>query len=414
MRKVLVQVSSSLNCGAPGRIVEQIGLLAQSKGWDCYVAHGLKYFNPSRLKPISVETDLGEKWHTVKSLLLDNHGLNSTFATENLVEKLRTIEPNVVHLHNLHGYFLNYKVLFDYLKEINVPIVWTLHDCWAFTGHCAHFDFIGCEKWKYGCENCPAKKSYPRSFLLSQSSRNYQIKKESFTGVEQNITLVPVSNWIESFLNDSFLKNCNIHTIYNGVDINLFTPSSVAVKQKLVEKLQLQGKFVVMGCAAPWHDKKGYTDFYMLRSSLPNNIAVVMIGLSPKQKVQAEKAGIIGVMRTESQSELASFYSMADVFINPTYEDNFPTTNLEALACGTPVITYQTGGSPEAIDDNTGLVVPRGNVSALKEAINTIHLRGKFNYTMACRERAVRMYNKQERFEEYIRIYEQLFNTKSF
>lgn len=414
MRKVLVQVSSSLNCGAPGRIVEQIGLLAQSRGWDCYVAHGLKYSNPSRLKTIPVETSFGEKLHTVKSLLLDNHGLNSISATKKLIDDLRKIKPAIVHLHNLHGYFLNYKVLFDYLKEINIPIVWTLHDCWAFTGHCAHFDFIGCDKWKYGCENCPAKKSYPRSFLLSQSSRNYQIKKESFTGVEQNITLVPVSNWIESFLNNSFLKNCNIHTIYNGVDINLFTPSSVAVKRKLVENLQLQGKFVVMGCAAPWHDKKGYTDFYKLRSSLPKNIAVVMVGLSPKQKVQADKAGIIGVMRTESQSELASYYSMADVFINPTYEDNFPTTNLEALACGTPVITYQTGGSPEAIDDNTGLVVPRGNLSVLKEAINTIHLRGKLNYTMACRERAVRMYNKQERFEEYIRIYEQLFNTKSF
>lgn len=414
MKKVLVQVSSSLNCGAPGRIVEQIGLLAQKSGWNCYVVHGLKYSNPSKLKTIPVETSFGEKLHTVKSLLLDNHGLNSISATKKLIDDLRKIKPAIVHLHNLHGYFLNYKVLFDYLKEINIPIVWTLHDCWAFTGHCAHFDFIGCDKWKYGCENCPAKKSYPRSFLLSQSSRNYQIKKESFTGVEQNITLVPVSNWIESFLNNSFLKNCNIHTIYNGVDINLFTPSSVAVKRKLVENLQLQGKFVVMGCAAPWHDKKGYTDFYKLRSSLPKNIAVVMVGLSPKQKVQTDKAGIIGVMRTESQSELASYYSMADVFINPTYEDNFPTTNLEALACGTPVITYQTGGSPEAIDDNTGLVVPRGNLSALEEAINTIHLRGKLNYTKACRERAVRMYNKQERFEEYIRIYEQLFNTKSF
>lgn len=412
MKKVLVQVSSSLNCGAPGRIVEQIGLLAQKRGWDCYVVHGLKYSNPSKLKTIPVESSWGEKVHTVRSLLLDNHGLNSISATKKLIEKLRLIKPNIVHIHNLHGYFLNYMVLFDYLKEINVPIVWTLHDCWAFTGHCAYFDFIGCDKWKYGCENCTAKKTYPRSFFLSQSSRNYQVKKECFTGIEHHITLVPVSNWIESFLQDSFLKNCKVHTIHNGVDITLFRPCSEEEKKRLLEKHQLEGKFVVLGCAAPWHERKGYSDFYKLRESLPMNVALIMVGLNPKQKVQAEKAGIIGIMRTESQTELAGYYSIADVFINPTYEDNFPTTNLEALACGTPVITYQTGGSPEAIDEHTGLVIPRGDVLALKEAILTIHSVGKLHFITACRERAVRLYNKQERFEEYIRLYEHLLNGK--
>ena len=256
------------------------------------------------------------------------------------------------------------------------------------------------------------KKTYPRSFFLSQSSRNYQVKKECFTGIEHHITLVPVSNWIESFLQDSFLKNCKVHTIHNGVDITLFRPCSEEEKTRLLEKHQLDGKFVVLGCAAPWHERKGYSDFYKLRESLPMNVALIMVGLNPKQKVQAEKAGIIGIMRTESQTELAGYYSIADVFINPTYEDNFPTTNLEALACGTPVITYQTGGSPEAIDEHTGLVIPRGDVLALKEAILTIHSVGKLHFITACRERAVRLYNKQERFEEYIRLYEHLLNGK--
>lgn len=410
MNKVLVQISSSLNCGAPGRIVEQIGLLAESRGWVCYVVHGRKYSNPSKLYSIPVETVLGEKIHTIKSLLLDNHGLNSTTATKRLVDRLKEINPDIIHLHNLHGYFLNYKILFDYLKESNKQIVWTLHDCWSFTGHCAHFDFIGCDKWKTGCKSCPAKTSYPRSFFLSLSARNYQIKKDSFTSVEKNITLVPVSKWLENFIKNSFLKNCKVHTIYNGIDTSLFIPKSDDIKQKLIEKYHLKGKFIVMGCAAPWHERKGYNDFYKLRMMLPDDIAVVMVGLNSRQKAKAEKNGIIGVRRTESQAELADYYSMADVFVNPTYEDNFPTTNLEALACGTPVITYQTGGSPESIDEFTGMVVPRGNALRLVEAIKTIHVLGKSKYTKACRERAERLYNKYERFEEYVTLYEQILN----
>ena len=399
--KKLLQIGSSLNCGAPGKIAEQIGLLAMSRGWDVYMAHGVRHSNPSQLKHYAMTTRWEEVVHALGAKFLDLHGLLSTKQTRELVERIKEYQPDIIHLHNLHGYFCNFKVLFEYLDSVDIPVVWTLHDCWPFTGRCFHFVGVDCYKWKTGCYDCKAEPSYTVSKYYDRSKELYALKKRLFSSVK-NLTLVPVSDWQAAFLKDSFLKDCNVHTIHNGVDIEKFIPMN---GNRLRDKHKLDGKFVILGVASPWNTRKGLDDFCRMRTMLSDEFTIVMVGLTTKQ-IEKLPNGIIGISRTESQQELAEYYSMADVFVNLTYLDTFPTVNLEALACGTPVITYRTGGSPEAIDESTGIVVDQGN---LEESVKSIkYLREHPFSSSACRERAVRLFDKDNCFEEYIRLYESL------
>lgn len=396
----LLQINAALNRGSTGRIAEQIGLLAIEQGWNVYIAHGARYTNRSSLNTIQVVTKTEEKLHAIKSLLFDSHGLGSKDATTKLVEKIKDIKPDIIHLHNIHGYYLNYKVLFEYLNTIDTPIVWTLHDCWTMTGHCAYFDAARCDKWKTGCHECPLKGEYPKSIFLDRSSRNYNLKKELFSSLK-NATIVPVSQWLGEITKESHLSKHNIQVINNGVEINTFKPTENTTN---VEENKL-----ILGVASIWEERKGLKDFIKLRNILPEKYKITLIGLSKKQ-IDCLPEGITGILRTNSIKELATHYSSANVYVNPTYEDNFPTTNLEALACGTPVITYRTGGSPESVTPETGIVVDKGNFNELAKAIETICDKGKEYYSTACRERAVSLYNKDDRFNEYIELYNTLIH----
>ena len=340
--KKLLQIGGSINYGAPGKITEQIGLLAMSKGWEVLVAHSSRNQNTSQLSHFAITTQCQEIVHALGAKFLDLHGLMSTKQTRELVERITDYQPDIIHLHNIHGYFCNFKVLFEYLDSVDTPVVWTLHDCWPFTGRCFHFVGVDCYKWKTECHDCHAEPGYTVSKYYDRSEELYFLKKRLFSSVK-NLTLVPVSDWQASFLKDSFLKDCNVHTIHNGVDIDKFRPMD---GNRIRDKHKLDGKFVILGVASPWNTRKGLDDFYRLRTMLSDEFAIVMVGLKPKQ-IEKLPEGIIGIARTESQQELAEYYSMADVFVNLTYLDTFPTVNLEALACGTPVITYRTGGSPE-------------------------------------------------------------------
>lgn len=414
MRKLL-QIGSSLNCGAPGKIAEQIGLLAMAKGWDVYMAHGVRHSNPSQLKTIPMVTPLEERVHALYSLLFDRHGLGPDGKTKKLVEWIKEYKPEIIHLHNIHGYFCNFKVLFEYLDSVDTPVVWTMHDCWPFTGRCFHFAGVDCYKWKTGCYDCKAEPGYTVSKYYDRSKELYALKKRLFSSVK-NLTLVPVSDWQAAFLKDSFLKDCNVHTIHNGVDIEKFRPMD---GNRLRDKHKLHGKLVILGVASPWNTRKGLDDFLRLRTMLSDEFAIVMVGLTTKQ-IEKLPNGIIGIARTESQQELAEYYSMADVFVNLTYLDTFPTVNLEALACGTPVITYRTGGSPEAICDTacekvekagaeyypTGMVVEQGDVEGVIRCVR--ELRQRPISATICRQRAVEHFDKDKCFEEYIRLYESL------
>lgn len=399
----LFQINATLNWGSTGRIAEEIGQAAISKGWESHIAYG-RYSNGSASHAVQI----GNRWdvysHALQTRLFDNHGLASGKVTENLIEKIRDIDSDIIHLHNIHGYDLNYKLLFDFLSHANKPVVWTLHDCWPFTGHCAYYSYAGCYRWKTLCHDCPQKKSYPTSWLIDRSKQNYSDKKQAFMSVK-NLTLVPVSNWLAGEVRQSFLKNCPIRVIHNGIDTSMFFP-----KQLAKNELGLENKFLVLGVASVWSPRKGLADFIELRKLLPDDYGMVLIGLDDRQIKNLPK-GIIGVKRTNSVKELASYYSAADIF-NPTWEDNFPTTNLEALACGTPVITYRTGGSVEAVDEYTGFVVEQGDLNASIDKMRYIKNIGKRKYEDACRKRAVSCFDKKDRYTEYLELYNELLNHK--
>lgn len=415
--KKLLQIGSSLNCGAPGKIAEQIGLLAMSRGWDVYMAHGVRHSNPSQLKTIPMVTPKEERIHALYSLLLDRHGLGPDAKTKGLVEWIKMNKPDVIHLHNIHGYFLNYKTLFEYLVTTNIPVVWTLHDCWPFTGHCAYFDAVDCMRWKSGCYDCPLRTDYPKSLFFDRSKKNYELKKMLFTGLKKCV-MVPVSNWLGSITRESFMGEYPVHVIHNGIDLNTFKPIRTDLRKRLgIERK----KTVVLGLAAPWIPRKGYND--MIRLSEEPDFQVVMVGVSTEQQSELPQ-NIISVTRTSNQQELVEYYNMADVFVNPTYSDNFPTTNLEALACGTSVITYRTGGSPEAISDvenvrkvkdgiecyPTGMVVEQGDIAGIIDAIRELQVHPIS--AEDCRKRAETYFDKDKCFEEYIRLYERLIQQK--
>lgn len=399
--KTLVQINTTANYTSTGRIAENIGLLARQNGWRSILVHGPRYVNPSQLSTFCTETSLGEKIHAVKSFLMDEHGLGSSVATRQLVKKLKELRPDIIHLHNIHGYYINYPILFNYLSEANTPVVWTLHDCWSMTGHCAYFDFVNCDKWKTHCKDCPQLGAYPKSLFKDNSYNNFELKRKYFLKAQQCLHIVTVSDWLRDIVKESFFRDCDIQRVYNGVDLSKFYNHDNAYKNN--------GVFKIIGVANIWEKRKGLYDFVKLRQCLPvDKYEIVLVGISPQISKRLPE-GIKVIRRTNSIDELSELYSSADVFFNPTWEDNFPTTNIEALACGTPVITYRTGGSPEAVSKETGFIVNKGDLQAVVEALNVVRERGRLYFRDNCRERAVTNFDMNFAYGQYMKIYEELY-----
>ena len=402
-QKKILQINITANWGSHGKIAESIGKIVLNHGWESYIAYG-RWMNPSQ----STLYHIGSKWdearHGVISRFFDNHGQNSKNATRKLIQYIQSIQPDIIHLHNIHGYYLNYQLLFEFLKQYNAPVVWTLHDCWAFTGHCAHYMFINCEKWKLHCERCPNLRTYPKSWFCDRSYQNFEDKRKAFTSLD-NITIIPVSTWLQDQLKQSFLKEQNIITIHNGIDTQLFKPTEdflpVLRKYKINET-----KPIILGIASNWYHK-GLNDFIQLRRLLDDHFQIVLVGLNSQEQKKIPQ-GVIGIPRTQNIKELITLYSAANILLNPTWEDNFPTTNLEAMACGTPVITYKTGGSPEAIDEHTGFVVQQGDIQEAAKIIKRVSMEGKDKYTKECRKRVKTYFNMDTQYMEYFKLYNQL------
>ncbi len=398
----VLQINTSVNSGSTGKITEDIGNLLLQLGHESFIAYG-RGNRPSSSKLIKFGGKFGTYFHWLLTAIFDKHGFGSKRATLALINEIEVIKPDIIGLHNLHGYYLNIELLFEYLQKSEIPIVWTLHDCWAFTGHCTYFDSVNCEKWKTQCSLCPKTKFYPTSYLIDNSKNNYSIKKTLFN-LPKRIQLITPSNWLNTLVKQSFLSH-PVHTIYNGIDLNIFKPSYSA--HLLREKHKLNNKSVVLGVASIWDKRKGLEDFIELSKLINIEIQIILIGLS-KNQIKNLPTNIIGVERTENVQQLAEYYSLANVFVNPTWQDNFPTTNIESLACGTPVITYNTGGSPEAIDENTGIVLSKGDVNGLNRAIIQIVKNGKDFYQTNCRKRAELLFDKNDRYMDYFKKYKQL------
>ena len=407
--KKLLQINVSVNTGSTGRIAEEIGQRAIATGYDSYIAYG-RDARDSQSKIIHIGSKWNNRWHGMATLFLDAHGFASNCATRRFIKQIEVIKPDVILFHNLHGYYLNIDILLTYLKDKNIPIFWTLHDCWPFTGHCSYFDAVECNKWQTHCEHCPNTKGYPKSLFLDRSQSNFDKKRALLTALP-NVTFVPVCRWMGSVVEKSYMKGRPLRVIYNGTNVDVFKPQKEDVIDDMRKKYGVSGEKVILGVASTWDRRKGLLDFEWLSGQLPDDCQIVLVGLSEEQ-IKGLPKGIVGIRRTESVQELATLYSLADLFVNPTYVDNFPTTNIEALACGTPVITYNTGGSPEAIDRNTGIVVPKGDKEALKESIvEVVSSTDKYG-SEACRKRAVENFNKDDRFGDYIELFNQALKAE--
>lgn len=393
----LLQINVTANWGSTGKIAEQIGLCAIAHGWESYIAYG-RMMNPSKNKLIKVGTMADVYEHFVESVFLDNEGLASRCATRKFLQQVDEIKPDIVHLHNIHDHWLNYRLLFKYLAEKNIPTVWTQHDQWAMTGHCMYAP-IRCERWKTECYKCPLSKW----FSLDQSNRNYQLKKALIAEIP-SLTIVPVSEWLGGCIRQSHLANHPLQVIHNGIDIHGFSPQKTDVCQKYGIENNIK---IVLGVAAVWDSRKGLDDFYELAHRLPKDeYVIVIVGRLTKEPESKNKGcQMVFIDRTQNMLELAQLYSSAAVFVNPTYQDNYPTTNLEAMACGTPVITYRTGGSSESVDEKTGAVVSQGDIDALLTNVKRI---ANVDCSHSCREKALVEFDREKCFASYISLYDNL------
>lgn len=360
----ILMINSCCGVKSTGRICTDLADALTELGHEVKIAYGRENV-PDKYKKYGVRigSDFDVKLHALQARLFDNDGFGSKDVTKRFIEWVKIYDPDVIHLHNLHGYYINVEVLFDYLAKSNKKIIWTLHDCWAFTGHCTYFSYVKCSKWKHGCKNCPQKNEYPSSILIDRSHSNWEKKKKLFSSVK-NLTIVTPSKWLANLVRKSFLSNSRIVVINNGIDTEIFKPVDFS---RIKKRLKLSNKKILLGVAAVWNKRKGLEDFVKLNQVIDREkYQIILVGLSKKQ-IESLPSEIIGITRTDSTEELAELYSMAYIFINPTYEDNFPTTNLEAQACGTPVITYKTGGSIESVPlDN---YVEPGNIRAVLEKL---------------------------------------------
>lgn len=397
----LLQINVTANWGSTGKIAEQIGVMAQMHGWESYIAYG-RNMNPSKNKLIRIGTILDVYEHYIENRFLDNEGRASRRATKKFLEEVDKIKPDLVHLHNIHDHYLNYELLFKYLAEKKIPVVWTQHDQWAITGHCC-YNLVGCGRWKDECYDCPLSKWY----CIDRSRRNHQLKKILMSALP-SLTIIPVSEWLAGYILQSHLKNCPMVIIHNGIDLDVFRPREIDIHRRYGIAAE---KRIILGVAAIWDERKGLDDFYKIAEILPiDEYSIVIVGKVNDEfhRVNNDICQMVFVDRTQDAVELAQLYSAASVFVNPTYQDNFPTTNLEAIACGTPVITYRTGGSPEAVDINTGTIVEQGDIMGVVNAITIHAAKDKNQILLECRNRAKEKFDKDKCFNSYIDLYNNL------
>ena len=355
-------INSVYGVRSTGKLIAEQCHRLQKDGHQCLVAYGRECVNDGDVDCIQIGSTLDYRVHALASRFFDFTGFCSTNATKKFIKRVDQYSPDVIWLHNLHGYYINIELLFHWIKENeNVQVYWTLHDCWAFTGHCAYFTMAKCRKWEKGCFDCPQLKEYPVTYGLDHTRRNYKRKRAAFTGVS-NLKLITPSQWLADLTRQSFLSEYPVTVIHNTVNKSIFKPTHSEFKKEY----NLNDNFMVLGIAVGWEKTKGLPDMLMLRKVLPENYTIVLVGVTNAQAKQLPP-GVIGILRTENQKELAGLYTAADVFVNPTHQDNYPTVNLEAEACGTPVVTYNVGGSPESAAPAN--VIAENDIDALAKRI---------------------------------------------
>lgn len=392
-------------CGvkSTGRIACEIAKLVQADGGECRIGYGVPGISADA-EPFAYQIGnrMERKVHGAMRKLLDGEGYGSFWATRKLVREIQAFRPDIVHLHNLHGCYLHLATLFDFLHLSGVPVVWTLHDCWPFTGHCAYFDYCGCTRWQNGCHHCPQQQNYPTCLGIDGSARNYRLKKKWFANLL--VTFVAPCEWMKGPLSASFLSQAPVRVIPNGVNLHVFQPTQSHLRERY--RLPKDQK-ICLSVASEWDARKGLPYLCDAARRLGNGYRFVVIGLDKEQAARLPE-GMLGLTHTADTRELAAWYTLADCFVNPTLEDNMPMVNLEALACGTPVATFATGGCAEAVDPSCGLAVPVKNVEALCTAICQLASE-KHERIRSCLERA-QIFDASRTFRSYLALYKELMN----
>lgn len=400
-RKMKILAINSVNFGSTGNIMLGIADLAKSKGINTYICVPKSRDNSKKqvAQQIFIGNRILRNVHNMLGQFTGYQGCFSLISTWDFLHKISKIKPDIIHLHNLHGNYINLPMLFRYIKKHNISVIWTLHDCWAFTGQCPHFTMVKCDRWKDGCFSCSQYMKYPKA-RVDRTKIMWRLKKRWFTGVE-NMTIVTPSQWLANLVKESYLKEYPVMVIHNGIILNIFKPT----ESNFREKYDLENKFVVLGVAFNWGKRKGLDVFIELEKRLDEKYQIVLLGTNNEIDKKLPN-NIISIHRTENQKELAEIYTAADVFVNPTREENYPTVNMEAIACGTPVITFNTGGSPEILDQNTGYVVVVDDIDGMEKQIVRVCTANPF-----CRERCLNKaqeFDQRKKYEEYLALYKSI------
>lgn len=401
----IIQINLTYGIGSTGKIMKDLNDIIEKTGNCGFMVAGYSIENKSDSNLFCLNR--GDYLNKMRKDILISRitgemGYRYIEKTKEAIKWIDSKNPDIIHLHNIHGDWINIKILFEYLKEKDVPVVWTMHDCWPFTGRCSHFENFGCYEWKRGCKVKCKNKVYPLTYFFDKSEKIWNDKYNWFRGIHK-MQLVTPSNWLGKFIQDSFLKDYPVMTIHNGIDTSTFRP---LIKNSKYLK-DVKNKKIILGVANSWSEKKGLLDFFELSNLLDQKIyQIVIVGLNKRQMKMIPKS-IIGIERTNNQEELVVLYSRAHVFVNPTYQDNFPTTNLEALACGTPIVTYNTGGSPEClIDNNVGYMINKGEINKLALKIKEICSISKDDIMIS--NIGKKYFDKNVCFNLYMQLYKKL------
>lgn len=391
----ILQINSVANTGSTGKIAEHIGRMAMDMGWASYIAYG-RAARPSQSQLIKIGNIYSIVVHFLISKLFDKHGWGSKHVTQRFIKKLERINPDIVHIHNLHGYYINFPILLRYLSERNIPTLVTLHDFWLLTGHCAYIE-SGCNKWKAGCYNCPRTKQYPAA-VMDGSPENWKNKKEILNNFPK-LVLVPVSRWLATYVKKSFLQNHPMCVIHNGIDTNVFQPH-LSHNQAL---LHIDwSKFTILCIATRWTETNGLEDIIALSRILPSHAQIIMIGVSDKQKTLLPSS-IIGINKTEDIHMLTELYTRSDVLFNISKEVTFGLVTAESLACGTPVIVWRNTAGEEIIDDKTGYIID--TIEDIPALIVTIRKNKSVELPRLCQNRIQEYFNAEKQYQRYFELY---------
>lgn len=391
----IVQFNATCGIGSTGKIAVGVSRLLSADGIENYII----YSNRSNGYELGISCSDNKyiKLQALKSRLFGNYGFNSKKATKRIIKELERIQPDVVHLHNIHGHDCDLKMLFTYFKKSKTKLVWTFHDCWAFTGYCTHFTMAGCDKWKSKCSDCVQKREF--SWFFDKSGKLFEKKKKLFSNLD--LTIVTPSRWLADLVRQSFLKEYPVEVINNGIDLDIFKPTQSDFRQKY----SLEDKKLLLGVSFDWGERKGLDVFIELAKRLPDDYKIILVGTNDAVDGRLPE-NILSIHRTQNQNELAEIYSAADLFVNVTREDTYPTVNMEAIACGTPVLTFKTGGSPEMLDKSCGSVIECNDVDTLeKEAIRICSDKPYAGEQCVIKAKE---FDKNERFKEYAGLYERI------